>query len=555
MVDDILQLRAENQALRADNEALRADNSILRAEIAGLRQLVTLLMEKLDVLSNQNATLKEENQRLKDEIAILKKQKPRPKIPPNTLEGSGSPDKRQNCAGRGKHPRKSKTVQLVIHQTVAIRPESLPADAIFKGFLNYTVQDIQIENNNTVYRLERWLLPDGTYATGKLPKGVEGHYGVELRAWALKLHYECRVTEPLLLQIFRSIGVLISAGQLSRILIEGKESFHQEKEELLAAGIEATGQIQVDDIGARDQGKNAYTTVIGNALFAFFSTSHSKSRVNFLKILHGGKPQYLLNDDAWTYIFEQNPSSCLRHRLESVSLATVMDQKDWDLFLKKNGIESDGLVRLATEGALFASLIEHGIPRDLRIHADDAGQFAVFINSLCWIHEERHYRKFQVFNPETEQAIANVRGQIWKLYKGLKAYKEAPSESEKTRLEREIDALFKQTTSSTLLNERLSLTYEKKERLLMVLSCPTTPLHNNATETDGRAGVVIKKVSGGTRSDNGRDARDTFLSLVRTAQKLKVGFLDYLRDRLSGANKIPRFGDLIRAGGYQPAAP
>lgn len=555
MVDDILQLRAENQALRADNEVLRADNIALRAEIAGLRQLVTLLMEKLDLVSNENATLKEENQRLKDEIAILKKQKPRPKIPPNILEGPGSLDKSQTGTGRGKHPRKSKTVQLVIHQTVTVKPESLPVGAIFKGFLNYTVQDIRIENNNTVYQLERWRLPDGTYVTGKLPKGIEGHYGVETRAWAIKLHYECRVPEPLLLQLLRSIGVLISAGQLSRILIESKESFHQEKGEILPAGIEATGQIQVDDIGARHQGKNAYTTVIGNALFAFFSTNHSKSRVNFLQILHGGKPQYLLNDDAWIYIFEQNPSSCLRHRLESASLATVMDQKAWDLFLKQNGIESEGLVRLATEGALFASLIEHGIPRDLRIHADDAGQFAVFINSLCWIHEERHYRKFQVFNAETKQAIANVRGQIWELYQGLKSYKETPSESEKIRLEQEFDALFKQTTSSILLNERLALTYEKKGRLLMVLSYPTTLLHNNAAETDGRAGVVVKKVSGGTRSEDGKEARDTFLSLVRTAQKLKVSFLDYLRDRLSGANVIPRFGDLIRAGGYQSAAP
>lgn len=295
--------------------------------------------------------------------------------------------------------------------------------------------------------------------------------------------------------------------------------------------------------------------MIGNALFAFFSTSYSKSRVNFLQVLHGGKPQYLLNDDAWAYIFEQNPGSCLRHRLESTASAAAVGQKAWDEFLKQNAIESEGLVRLATEGALFASLIEHGIPRDLRIHADDAGQFAVFICSLCWIHEERHYRKFRVFNSETEQVIDSVRGQIWELYKGLKAYKEAPFESEKLRLEQEFDRLFQQTTSSALLNERLALTYKKKERLLMALSCPTTPLHNNGTETDGRSGVVIKKVSGGTRSDDGREARDTFLSLVRTARKLKVNILDYLKDRLSGANQMPRFGDLIRAGGYRTAAP
>ena len=112
MLEEILQLREENKALRA--------------EVAGLRHLVTLLMEKLDAVTNENATLKEENQRLKDEIAILKKQKPRPKIPPNTLEGPGSQDKEKKDSGRGKHPRNSKTVRLVIHRTITIGPELLP---------------------------------------------------------------------------------------------------------------------------------------------------------------------------------------------------------------------------------------------------------------------------------------------------------------------------------------------------------------------------------------------------------------------------------------------
>jgi len=91
------------------------------------------------------------------------------------------------------------------------------------------------------------------------------------------------VTEPLLLEHLLSKGVLISAGQLSKILIGDNDGFYQESKEILRAGIQ-TGQIHVDDIGARHDGKNAYTTVIGNALFAFFSTNYSKSRVSFLLI-------------------------------------------------------------------------------------------------------------------------------------------------------------------------------------------------------------------------------------------------------------------------------
>jgi hypothetical protein len=430
----------------------------------------------------------------------------------------------------------------------------LPAGSIFKGVQKFTVQDIIFETSNTLYERERWLLPDGTYWNGELPKNIIGHYGPKLIAYVLNQHYECRVTEPQLLRSLHSMGILISAGQLSNLLIENKEGFHEEKDELLSAGIEATGQIQVDDIGARHRGQNAYTTIIGNALFAFFSTDYSKSRLNFLRVLHGGTPTYFLNEDTWSYIEEQAPGSRLRGYLEPGCPSEPMDLAAWIKFMTRRGILGTEQIRLASEAALFASLIYHGVPRDLKIHADDAGQFDIFINSLCWIHEERHYRKLQVYNPETEQAIAKVRGEIWGHYKGLKAYKEAPSEAEKLRLEQEFDKIFQQTTSSPLLNARLALTYEKKKRLLRVLEYSITPLHNNSTETDGRSGVVIKKVSAGTRSEAGKKARDTFLSLKQTTRKLGISFLDYLFDRISRENRIPRLGILIRMGGYQTAA-
>src|SRR3989304_9161219 len=92
-------------------------------------------------------------------------------------------------------------------------------------------------------------------------------------------------------------------------------------------------------------------------------------------------------------------------------------------------IKSRGEIKLATEATLFASLIAHGIPKDLGIHGDDAGQFNVFVRSLCWIHEERHYRKFIPSDDITRQAIDQVCGAIWDLYKGLQAYKLAPSDN------------------------------------------------------------------------------------------------------------------------------
>jgi hypothetical protein len=79
-----------------------------------------------------------------------------------------------------------------------------------------------------------------------------------------------------------------------------------------------------------------------------------------------------------------------------------------------------------------------------------------------------------------------------------------------------------------------------------VLGRPEVPLHNNAMESDIREFVKRRKVSGGTRSANGRRCRDTFASLKKTCRKLGVCFWQYLQDRVRGLARIPRLADLIR---------
>ena len=508
------------------------------------------LKARLDIALNTIALQQEEIRQLKDEIAILKGQKPRPKIPPSALEGAASKDKQnnKNKLSRGKHPRRKKTDQLEIHARSRIRPESIPKEAIFKGCQKFTVQDIILRPYNTVYELERWLLPDGTYLTGKAPQNILGHYGPQVVSYILHQYYGCRVTEPLLFTQLKEIGVLISEGQLSNILIQGKELFHQEKEGLLPAGIAATNQVKVDDTGARHRGHNGYSTIIGNEHFTYIVSTESKSRINFLQILHGANPRYLINEDTADYIETLKPSNWLGGFLLLQARNRSMNQAEWKKLLLELNITAEGEIRLVTEAALFASLIKNGIPRDLGVHGDDAGQFNVFVRSLCWIHEERHYRKLISFDEATRLAIEQVRGEIWDLYRGLQEYKRVPTESLKSILEQNFDNLFlnKKTISPTL-NERLAKTYAKKAELLKVLERPETPLHNNGTETDAREMVVKRKVSGGTRSEEGQKCRDTFISLKKTCAKLEITFWGYLTDRVGKFFKIPDLAQEILA--------
>jgi hypothetical protein len=549
LIEQNHKLAEQNHKLTEQNRELLEENRQLKEIIASQAEQIRLLFIRLDELTHEVAFLKEENQKLRDELAVYKGQKPKPKIPPSKLEGPQSKDKKKqkgSKASRSKRSRNKKKVLLEIHQEQIIQPLTIPEGAIFKGYKSYAVQDVVWKPNNTRYLLARWKLPDGSYISGELPKGIHGHYGPELIAYILNDYHACRVTEPLLLNKLRQKGVLMSSGQLNNILIQGKDLFHLEKSELLPAGIKACNQIKTDDTSARHQGKNQYTNVIGNEWFTLFTTTDSKSRANFFKVLQNGKHEYLINEDTLAYLIGVKAADYLPGYLALSKGKKFTSKIEWEEFLRNRDITSNSEVRCVTEAAHFASLIENGIPRDLGVHGDDAGQFDAFIRSLCWIHEERHYRKIIPIGEQARIDLDQVRDEIWTIYRNLKIYQEAPTEATRKEIEKQFDDIFlNRETSSPTLTKRLRMTYSKKQELLRVLERPDTPLHNNSSETDARSAVTKRKVSGGTRSDAGKEARDTFLSLKQTCRKLGINFIAYLKDRVSGLFEIPKLAEII----------
>ncbi|WP_289020679.1 transposase [uncultured Desulfobacter sp.] len=226
-------------------------------------------------------------------------------------------------------------------------------------------------------------------------------------------------------------------------------------------------------------------------------------------------------------------------------LTVCEDDIAWDEFVKSLGIEKPLHIKIITEGALIGSLIEHGFNTDMVIVSDDAGQFNVLIHALCWIHAERLINKLIGLTDEQKEAVKSIRSDIWDLYASLKNFKEQPDDRKKADIEAQFDKIFTQKTCFASLNNALKRIYRNKPELLRVLDFPDTPLHNNTSENDIRDYVKRRKVSGSTRSEQGRRCRDTFTSLKKTCRKLNVSFWDYLEDRLSGLNEIPYLSDLI----------
>ena len=129
---------------------------------------------------------------------------------------------------------------------------------------------------------------------------------------------------------------------------------------------------------------------------------------------------------------------------------------------------------------------------------------------------------------------ARIRGLIWPFYRDLKAYRQNPNRQRRAALRARFDRIFTRKTGFVILDRLLARLRANKRELLMVLDRPEIPLHTNGSENDQ---VTKRKVSGGTRSDTGRDCRDGFLSLNKTCAKLGIAFWDYLGARLAVPNQ------------------
>lgn len=530
-----------------------ADN-ILTITAADQTPLVKALLKKLEqsdeLIERLYAIIeaqKEEIRVLRDEIAVLKKHSKRPKIKPNK-----KPKAAQTPPGMDpKRPGSEKKSKLLeIHETKVITPENLPAGSTLKRKRSFDVQDLKLQLHNTRYILEEWEALDGQIFSAQMPKNVaQGHFGNELCGFILNQHHQCQVTQPLLHEQLTEFGIDISTGQLNNILIENKELFHEEKLGILQAGLSVSSYIQVDDTGARHDGKTGYCTQVGNEFFAWFQSTSSKSRINFLEILSSAYPDagYLLNEDAFKYMQQEGLPSRSFEILKNSIIKKFCSKAEWVSWLQSNKIINQRHIKIATEASLLAGALHGGLNRDLIILSDDAGQFNIpmLLHALCWIHAERHIKKLVPMTDEIRQEQQKILDDFWSLYRQLKAYRATPSAELAATIHETFDELFQRKTLSCSLGLVLKKIFSQRDELLVVLAHPELPLHNNGSETDIREYVKRRNVSGGTRSTSGQKCRDTFASLKKTCRKLGVSFYAFLKDRLSGTYKIPQLGILI----------
>jgi hypothetical protein len=541
--------------------AARIPDSLERLTHADLIGVVRDLIGEVGRLRAENEKLggalrklKVEHQAVKDELARLKNLPPRPPQKPSGMDKAtdqgGSGGGKSGDGEKSSRRRGSQLDKLTIGATIVVTAKA-PAGSRHKGYEDIVVQDLSLSPQVTLYRRERWETPEGERIIAALDPGIVGGYGPNLHRLVLALHFSGQVTCERIVALLNGMGVKISKRQVVRLLTVKLETFRAEDAAVLQAGL-GGAYVTTDDTGARHAGKSGYTTQIGSDSFTVFRTGPSKSRLAFLSRLCGSTAFYVINDAALDYMKDRQLPQAAIDKFEAHKERIFSCPEAWERHLQALGLTALKVtpdpVLIASEGALWGAIRHQGLLQNTVIVSDDAGQFRVGVHALCWVHAERLVHKLVPTNDKQRNAIEVAKRMIWWFYRSLKEYKLAPSPQQAEILRARFDRIFKRgATGYVMLDRLLRRLFRHKDALLRVLERPEIPLNTNASENDIRAFVTKRKISGGTVSHKGRDARDIMLGLAKTCMKLRLPFYEFLGSRLGlpGA-PIPPLAGLIR---------
>lgn len=521
-----------------------------------LRSLVALLLNVVEHISKENDELKKKVQSQADEINRLKGEKGKPTIRPQKNGNSSnhsSESERKNSEEKPDLKKKAKNGSIKIDRSerCGLDAELLPDDVIFKGYRSVIVQDIKITTDNV--RLERacYYSPSlKKWYLAPLPAGYEGQFGPTIKALILDLYQDGGMTEPALKRFFQTHNVSISSGKISSIITDTISPFHDEKTAIVDAGLSATDYHHLDDTASRVNGKNHHAHILCNPFFTAYFTLPNRDRLSALQALSNGKQVFCLNKEAYVLMTELGLSEKRLSALKALNLseglmeAVTLEKAIKTLFPDEHHHTTSQ--RIIREAAAIVAYQQHYNKTKILL-TDGARQFQRLTqhHGLCWVHEGRHYKKLMPVLMIHRELLDAYRAEFWQYYRRLLDFKKAPKHAAAKKLSKDFDLLFSRKTGYLDLDERIASTLAEKERLLLALKFPHIPLHNNAAEGGARIQARKRDISFQTKNAKGTQAKDTLMTIIETAKKLRVNTFNYIYDRLSKKFAMTSLADLI----------
>jgi hypothetical protein len=545
------------QKSSAENLVSSLLQTIDTKEIAdeSMRRTVEILLNLIEQQQVEIKELREENQKLRDENNRLKGEEGKPDIKANKKKGfknDHSSEKERKTPTEHSKRSKNETIKVDRQEIVTYPKEKLPPDAEFKGYEEVIIQDILLKTDNVLFRKQKYYSPQtGKTYLAPLPEGYDGEFGPGIKALVMSLYYGGNMTQGKLLEFLEDIGISMSAGYLSNLLIKNSDVFVAEYQSVYESGLASSPWQHFDQTGARVGGVNHTMNVICNPLYTIYQTTRNKDRLSVLKVLQNTTElEFVLNSLTYELLETFNLPIKWINQLKLLPQKTVFMETEFnalvDEYLSKLGSQHRTRIHEAAAIAFYHQ--QSIIPVIQTLLCDDAPQFKLLTSdlALCWVHEGRHYKKLSPFVACHQKVLDDFLNKFWIYYRKLLAYRDSPNPDKASELRLEFWILFASETGYEQLDERKRLTAAKAEELLLVLEHPELPLHNNPAELAARTMVQRRKISYATQTELGTKAWDIFMSLVATTRKLGISFFEYIRDRVLKLGDIPCLGNIIR---------
>ena len=517
------------------------------------REAIGILLNLVEEIKQENDTLREEVQQLRDEVNRLKGEQGKPKFKPGKKEkGDHSSEKERHQPKKRRRKDKVKRIKINREEKLEVEQSQLPEDAEFKGYEAVIIQDLVIKTDNVRFLKEKYYSPSlrKTYLAS-LPAGYKGEFGPGIRSLVITLYYAAEMTEPKIVEFLENMGILISTGQVSNMLIKDNDNWHAEKDGIYLAGLQSSIWQHIDDTATRVDGENQNCHIVCNPLYSAYFTRPRKDRLTVIDVLANRVEScFLFNEQTAEWLQAFGVPQWAQAKIAQWPQEKVLTSLELEVLVVDylGNLNEQQQARVFEAASLTAYHNQSATTIVPLLVSDDAPQFRYITaeHALCWVHEGRHYKKLIPVVEYHRKLLDDFRKQFWEYYRKLLVYRSQPSDEQATRLEQEFDILFSTVTGYNDLDKRIAKTKAKKYRLLTVLKYPEIPLHNNPAELGARRRVRKRDISFGPRTQDGVDSWDTFMTLVATAKKLGVNFYDYVFDRVAEVNALPSLAEIIQ---------
>ena len=110
----------------------------------------------------------------------------------------------------------------------------------------------------------------------QLPPGYAGQFGPGIKSLVLTLYFGVGTSEPKIRELLENMGVQISSGEMSALLIQKQEAFHAESTAVYEAGLRSSPWQPTDHTETSVDGQPQHCQVLCNPVYSSYHTQPAR---------------------------------------------------------------------------------------------------------------------------------------------------------------------------------------------------------------------------------------------------------------------------------------